>query len=129
MPQNAVRIAPSILAADFARLGEQVAETERCGEDRIHVDVMDGHFVPNISIGAPIVKSLRRVTRPPSRHGRLRRQIQPANNSCGKPSYSFKPRKTPPRGISALRIERIAQQSSGHFMNKSTWLKRRCFLP
>jgi ribulose-phosphate 3-epimerase len=65
MPQNAVKIAPSILAANFASLGEQVAEAERGGADRIHVDVMDGHFVPNISMGAPIVKSLRQVTRLP----------------------------------------------------------------
>ena len=57
-----VEIAPSILAADFARLGEQIAAAERGGAGVIHVDVMDGHFVPNISVGLPVVKAVRRAT-------------------------------------------------------------------
>src|SRR5271154_33742 len=57
-----VELAPSILSADFARLADEVAAAERGGGTVIHVDVMDGHFVPNITLGPPVVKSLRKVT-------------------------------------------------------------------
>ena len=79
--QQPVRIAPSILAADFARLGEEVRAIDKAGCDWVHIDVMDGHFVPNLTLGPPVVAALRPVSTKPFDVHLMIRPVEPLLNA------------------------------------------------
>ncbi len=79
--QQPVRIAPSILAADFARLGEEVRAIDKAGCDWIHIDVMDGHFVPNLTLGPPVIAALRPVSTKPFDVHLMIRPVEPLLNA------------------------------------------------
>lgn len=79
--QQPVRIAPSILAADFARLGEEVRAIDKAGCDWVHIDVMDGHFVPNLTLGPPVIAALRPVSTKPFDVHLMIRPVEPLLNA------------------------------------------------
>ena len=110
MPQQAIRIAPSILSADFAVLGPEVEAVTAAGADWIHVDVMDGHFVPNITIGPMVVKALRKHSKLPFDVHLMISPVDPmvpAYVDAGADVISFHPEASP-------HIHRTIQLIKGH---------------
>jgi ribulose-phosphate 3-epimerase len=122
MPQQPVRIAPSILSADFAHLGREIEAVTAAGADWIHVDVMDGHFVPNLTIGPMVVKALRKhSTRPFDVHLMISPvdPLVPAFAEAGADVISFHP-EAGPHPHRTLQLIKSLGKKAGAVLNPAT---------
>ena len=111
---SSIKISPSILSADFSKLGEEIIALEKAGADYVHIDVMDGHFVPNITIGPEVIKRLRPVTKLPFD---VHLMISPVNNfikdfaNAGADIITFHPEATENMSETINLIKKLGKKS------------------
>tara|TARA_B100000029_G_scaffold409021_1_gene410462 strand:+ start:82 stop:741 length:660 start_codon:yes stop_codon:yes gene_type:complete len=120
-----IQVSPSILSADFSKLGEDIKRLENSGADMIHVDVMDGHFVPNLTIGPPVIKSLRKYTKLPFD---VHLMINPVNkyikdySDAGADIITFHPEATA-NTLETINLIKSLNKKAGISLNPNTEIK------